>query len=892
VGLWHDGRLHRILIVFALGLGIATAQDPPTRGAPGPETAAEAASTTATDTEPAAEGAAASALEDRTRLNLLGQTDADSGESRRNENVQFNLIDNNALKELNVRLGVSATVVQEFDSEREYFGAEFGNAPSASLHVDLPQTSGVHGRLFAKHQNSVFTARSFFQVGEVQPSRENDYGLALTTGIAKNIDLTLSAGQQRVRGNVNGNVLVPKSDERTALATDPATRALVQQVLAAYPNEAPNRTDINERALNTNAPQSIDSDNAALRLGVRDGDNRYVLDYGFTSQQVDAFQLVAGQNPDTSTRSHRARATWSRTLSASTVIDASVGFDRVGSLLTPEENAVGPLIVTSNALTGLGPGGAIPIDRAENLFRQGVRVSSIRGDHTLTVGFEGLRRQFNGVESDVHRGFFSFGANFGRSAIENLRLGLPTQQLLSVGNVSRGFRQWDLQFYFGDEWRPSSRLQIQLGLRYGIITTPEEVNGFNNVPYDCDCNNVAPQFGYSYRLSDHWGVLRGGYGLHYGRIFPVTYQQIRFSPPVNVKSAIVDPSFTDFTGGFDPNDPNIVPVLYRLDPELATPYSHQYNLSWQLEPAPGWSLELGYVGSRSHKLLLMYFGNRAQPREGLPLTTGTVNARREDPSFATIRTVRNGSDGYYDAARVSLRVPSWRGLSVDASYWFSKAIDRGSSYTNTAYDADARLARGQYEFDFSDMRGLSDFDQPHALLARIAYQTPSPSGAPRWFRHALGGWTTTGILLLKNGTPFTLLAGSDAPGFGNVDGIGNDRPNVLDPSILGRTVGDPDTSREKLDRRAFGFIAPTDPFGNLGRNTFRKGKIANVNASIAKDWPIGSDWRLGFRAESINLLNTPQFAEPGLSVANPNFGQITNTLNDGRTFLFGLDLQF
>ena len=47
-----------------------------------------------------------------------------------------------------------------------------------------------------------------------------------------------------------------------------------------------------------------------------------------------------------------------------------------------------------------------------------------------------------------------------------------------------------------------------------------------------------------------------------------------------------------------------------------------------------------------------------------------------------------------------------------------------------------------------------------------------------------------------------------------------------------------------------------------------------------------------FRAESINLTNTPQFAEPGLSLAAPNFGQINNTLNDGRTFRFLLRLVF
>src|SRR6266852_2771291 len=72
----------------------------------------------------------------RTELNLLGKTEVQAGESRRNENVQFNLIDNNALKELNARLGSSATVIPAFQPEFRYFGTEFGNKPSGPMHLD------------------------------------------------------------------------------------------------------------------------------------------------------------------------------------------------------------------------------------------------------------------------------------------------------------------------------------------------------------------------------------------------------------------------------------------------------------------------------------------------------------------------------------------------------------------------------------------------------------------------------------------------------------------------------------------------------------------------------------------------------------------------------------
>ena len=116
----------------------------------------------------------------RTDLNLLGRTDVSGGESRRNENVQFNLIDNNALKELNIRLGTTATIIEEFQADRSYFGAEFGSPPAGPLHVTEALTSGLHGRLWEAHQNSLFSARSFFQVGDVKPARDPTAGNVIT----------------------------------------------------------------------------------------------------------------------------------------------------------------------------------------------------------------------------------------------------------------------------------------------------------------------------------------------------------------------------------------------------------------------------------------------------------------------------------------------------------------------------------------------------------------------------------------------------------------------------------------------------------------------------------------------------------------------------------------
>ena len=174
-------------------------------------------------------------------------------------------------------------------------------------------------------------------------------------------------------------------------------------------------------------------------------------------------------------------------------------------------------------------------------------------------------------------------------------------------------------------------------------------------------------------------------------------------------------------------------------------------------------------------------------------------------------------------------------------------------------------------------------------MVRFQYAPPAlPIGAHA-IRTAVNGWHISGTFLAKTGLPFTVISGSDGPGFGNVDGSNGDRPNLLDPNILGRTYGDPDSF---IPRSAFALIAPTDARGNLGSNPSRRGGIRNVNAALARTWNMNSHYHVTFRAESINLFNTPQFANPSADLSSPSFGKITNTLNDGRTFQFTLQLHF
>ncbi|MFN9922056.1 MAG: hypothetical protein ACK555_20050 [Acidobacteriota bacterium] len=828
----------------------------------------------------------------RTQLNLLGQTDSSAGESRRNENIQFNLIDNNALKELNTRLGVTATFVSVFEVNRNYFGAEYGTPPTTPHPLMTALRNAWHGNVYYTHQNSILAARAFFQVGGVKPARENDYGFNVGGPVWRKGSLQVEGSQKKLRGQVNGNVLVPRPGERTPLATDPAVRRYVQQILDLYPAETPNRPDIDPRMLNTNSPQTINNDSLAGRLdqslGSRD---TLVARHAFLTQRVKAFQLVKGQNPDTSTMSHTSNLTWNRAWSATTVTSFAVGFERVHTLIVPEKNNLGPQIFISNALTAINPQNAVPIDRVENKFRYSGNWRQVRGRHQLTAGFALLRRQLNGYEGDSQLGAIQFNNNLGNDAITNLRLGLPIFYYTSIAilPLERGFRNWDNFFYAGDVWQAHRKLTISYGVSWRPITRPMEVNRLNDVGYPSDWNNVGPSLGLAWRPREdaRWGVVRLAYGMHHGEIFPVTFQSIRFNAPNNIKLVIPDPDLLNPLSKL-PADISKAgrTVLYAFAKDLATPYAHQYNLKWEVPVGKVLRVEAGYIGSRASKLLQRWYLNRARQAPGLAPTSGNIDARRPLAQYADIRYTTSSSRGYYDAMKLGLVVPRWRGISLESAYTWSKAMDLGSSYTNTAYDQDGFNNRSQTDDEtHKDLKGRSDFDQPHAFLARGTYALPW--GGRKW-----GRWSINGVFLGKVGTPFNLKTGSDAPGFGNVDGISGDRPNLLDPSILGNTVGHPDRSRQQLPRSAFAYIPVGQTTGNLGRNVFRRGGIRNLNASVASDWTLKGDLRLNFRAESINLTNTAQFAEPGSSLTDPNFGVITNTLNDGRALRFQLRLSF
>jgi len=833
------------------------------------------------------------------RLRPAEQQTVVRGVEELNPNLFYVKLDTNEItRDLN-RRGADAQFLREFRSQENYFGAQYGH-PLRTVEWAKPRSTlaGFHGSLYEAHQNSRLNARNFFTVGKLRPWRRNEYGGAVGGPLASDrLAFDFAWSQARDSGYINGNALVPLAGERIPQAADPTTNALIARLLGGYPDEYPNLPHVSLRQLNTNAVRDIRSTAFSTRLDYRpNATDQLIVEQRFLDSTEEPFEFVVGQNPVTFLRPQSVHLTYSHPFSPQTLLRLSQNFDRLAvfldateaykSLLAPLGRDVVPEVSFGHELTRLGPGPSYPRRRVENRFHSFGELSQVRGNHTLAMGLLVSRLQTNDLQSDNSRGAFSFGRDFGKSTVENFLLGQPTGFLLTLGDLYRGFRNWEMAYYLQDTLRVKPTLTISLGLRHEIVTAPTEVNGLTSIPFPTDANNLSPQFGFAWNPGRGRTVLRGGYTIAFSSIFPVLYQRARFNPPAVQVISTDNPDLFDPLRGADLRRSG----LNLISSDMVAPYSHLYNFGVERELPANLLVRVGYLGSRTIKLPVNAVSNRARPVPGIPTTTATINQRRPDPRYLEISTVVNGSIAYFDALQIAVDKRTGQGLTWNARYTFSKAINTtgtqsfanisGTGHTSTVED----IVR--------DMKALEQFDTPHALTIGYRYEFPWGSGGRGILSWFPGGWKVAGTTTFKSGTPVHIHTGSDSPGFGNVDGVGGDRPNLLNPAILGKSLDHPDTSTSIWRREYFDTNIAPGGRGNLGFQTFRQDGISNWNLALERDVVLREPVTLRFRAEFINFLNHAQFDGPDDEMAFEPFAKIINTANRGRVIQLLLRLQF
>ncbi|MGH9786085.1 MAG: TonB-dependent receptor domain-containing protein, partial [Terriglobia bacterium] len=841
------------------------------------------------------------------------QTSASRDEG--NPNIFLYRMDLNALRRrLTIVRGTDPQYIGEFLPERNYFGAEYGAPLNEFTLLNRRSLASRWSYSVAKSlEHSALNARPFFNVGPLRPGRVNQYELSAGGPLtADRFSLTARYAQLHDSSNVNGNVLVPKADERTPRSDDPGVRGIVGNLLRAFPAELPNLPRVTERHLNTNAPQEIENREGFLRLDFQPGENSDVaVRYSITDYAEDPFELVLGRYPQTDLRNQGLRSGATYNFSPSAVGQFGFDFDRATAVLSLTEryrNLFSPLgfgaqvpdvDFKGDSLQDLGPGMQFPRYRVQNRFQLYAGTTKITGRHSLKAGWGIARVQVNDLQSDRSRGILIFAADFGRSEIENFLLGRPTQLIVTRGNLYRGFRSWEHFFYVGDQIRLSPAWSVSLGLRYELQTAPTEVNHLTDPGYSTDGTNFAPRVGFAWNPGGGELTVRGGYGISYGSVFPVTYQFARFNPPAIRTLQISAPDIARLLS--IPNEQTSAAertALNRLSPDLVMPYSHQYSLAVE-GPLPGsLFLRLAYVGSRSFHLFTHNVYNRARPVPGIPATTASIDERRPDPRYYDIAQIESNSNAYYDAAQVFLEKRLSRGVAFRATYTFSKSIDLGGDFTNTASGVENPPEYGLTSSEFAsrkdDQKGWSLFDTPHNLTVAYTFALPSVGHITGWQGLLLRDWVISGTTVFQSGIPWHPHTGADGPGLGNVDGVQQDRPNLLNPALLGKSFDHPDSSVRLLRREDFDTHIPVGGRGNIGFNTFRKDGANNWNLSVGKAFRFRrwGEASVEFRAAFLNLFNHAQFEKPGFNVTSPSFGQITNTVNRGRVTQLSVRMNF
>jgi len=229
---------------------------------------------------------------------------------------------------------------------------------------------------------------------------------------------------------------------------------------------------------------------------------------------------------------------------------------------------------------------------------------------------------------------------------------------------------------------------------------------------------------------------------------------------------------------------------------------------------------------------------------------------------------------------LSLQKRMAKNFSILASYTFSKSLDEESAVVSTGGSSFANPYNRMYD------RGLSDYDLPNRFVASYLWALPSPNGPNALRRYILGGWQTNGIITLQSGAPFSALDGTNQA----LDGVGGDRENLVGSANLY-------TSGSRGQRIAHYFnpsdfaISAFGTYGTSGRNILRGPGLADVDASMFKNFRIREGMQLQLRGEFFNLFNRVNLNNPTSTANSPLYGQITSA-NSPRIVQLALRLEF
>ena len=472
-----------------------------------------------------------------------------------------------------------------------------------------------------------------------------------------------------------------------------------------------------------------------------------------------------------------------------------------------------------------------------------------------------------------------------------------------------------------DDWRLTSRLTLNYGLRWEAELPRREVNnkmnsfdpiainpisgtpgivtfaGVNGTPeraFATDWNNLGPRVGFAYRLGESGRtVWRGGAGIFYGPTISNSIGDqaaLGFSTAASFVAAQATESAFRLRDGFPAYVPpaltsafGAVPLGTRptttvsyFDPHQVAPTSYQTNLDLQHELGSGLLVETGFISNSSRHLTANDFSLNQVPPE--LMGPGDTQRLRPFPQFSNV-ILLNPSIGKssYVAAFVRIQKRFSDGFSLLAHYTRSRYMDDAESaneYGSTGSYMDA------YHRDRDWARSASDV--PNHLVMTVLYEVPPLTST--WLNAVLSKWRIGVLETLQSGPVFTVITTANTT---NAFPAGPLRPNLVgNPELR----SDDRTSSHWFNTAAFVNPAPYT-FGNSPRSVLRGAGIVTTDLTLEKRVPIAGSVRFDIRVEAYNLLNRANFNIPGATLGAADFGVISSA-RPARTMQLGLRLSF
>ena len=344
----------------------------------------------------------------------------------------------------------------------------------------------------------------------------------------------------------------------------------------------------------------------------------------------------------------------------------------------------------------------------QHMMKAGLDVSFIRDANFFPLNFAGT---------------FTFDTDLPFNA--NNSATYPTRFTQGAGSPNVDIDDNMYAVFVQDQWRPSSRLTINAGLRWDY----EDAPGISQ-----DHNNVAPRLGLSYDLTGAAKtIVRASYGHYYDQV-PLQVAREVEQPAGVTQVTIANPGYPD---PFDssprgrPSQPR--PSLTRYGDNNKTPLAAEGTVGIQQQFGGKTAFGVDGVWARGWHLLAAHDQNYPDLNApGLP---------RPDPNYQTITAYETRGNSWYSALQASLRRQHANRYSYYVAYTLSKS----------ERDTEDFRFMPQDQRDFAADRGPGANDSRHRLALNAAVDLPY-------------SFQIAGIMTARSALPYNITTGSDDNG--------------------------------------------------------------------------------------------------------------------------------